>query len=97
MQLCQDLSSQTFWDFGHRARLNPEGGFPLLGGPSPAVLLKLGAAELPVSLRLPGAVLAQADDALQAQQEDAAKAIAEHNDLQHSPTWPVLVNIQSRP
>ena len=48
------------------------------------MLLKLGAAELPVSLGLPLAVAAEADDALQAQQEDPPVAVAEHCDLQHT-------------
>ena len=72
----------TFWHFRHTAWLNPERGLPLLGCTSAAVLLILGAAELPFCFGLLTAVSAHADDPLQAQQEDAAVAIAHHNDLQ---------------
>lgn len=72
----------TFRDLGNTARLHSEGGLPLLGCPSAAVLLILGAAELALPLRLLAAVRAHADHTLLPHQKLASVAVAYHNNLQ---------------
>lgn len=71
----------TFRDLRNTARLHSEGGLPLLGCPSAAVLLILGAAELTIPLRLLAAVRAHADHTLLSHQKLASVPIANHNNL----------------
>ena len=71
----------TFRELRHTARLHSEGGLPLLGRASAAVLLILGAAELALPLRLLAAVRAHADHTLLPHQKLAPVSVADHNDL----------------
>ena len=80
----------TFRDLRHTARLDPEGGLPLLGCPSTAVLLILGAAELALPLWLLAAVRAHADHTLLPHQELASVPIADHNHLQEKKLFVIL-------
>ena len=71
----------TFRHLRHTARLYSEGGLPLLGCPSAAVLLILRAAELALPLWLLATVGAHADHTLLPHQKLATVPIADHNDL----------------